>query len=480
MERRTFWALIGLVALGAAIRFATLDLQSFHHDEAVTAGQVLDPSLTATLDHVIAGERSPPLYYVLAWVWSSIFGTGEVGLRSLSALLGTLMIPAAFFVGRHLASERVGLAAALFFALNPYLMWYSQEARSYVLMALFVTVSIGALASWSNSRQPSKLWLWAGAGALALLSHYFAIFLIAPQALWLILRERHSWRRVLAPIGAIALVGLALIPLALSQQGAERRDGFTERPVLERVAETGLNFVASEEPDPLTASSKVDALQVAAGVSGVALTLFAIGLALRLPAMERRRVLELSALAFISVLLPFLLAFAGLDLLNPRNALATAVPLLLAAAVIFGWPAGWPARLGLIATGTLFAAVTVAFNLSAEMQREDWRGAAMAMGKTDAPRIIIAPKNGDDPLELYLDATKFEGGRFSDGVEVSELQILTAVGVASPPSGFASVRSERLPPLFFLETFTAAKPRNVAPEDLAGVIDGRPVVLIDR
>ena len=274
MERRTFWALIGLVALGAAIRFATLDLQSFHHDEAVTAGQVLDPSLAATLEKVFAGERSPPLYYVLGWAWSSIFGTGEVGLRSLSALLGTLMIPAAFFAGRHLASERVGLAAALFFALNPYLVWYSQETRSYVLMALFVTVSIGALASWSNKHQASRLWLWAGAGALALLSHYFAIFLIAPQALWLIVRERENWRRVLAPIGAIGLIGLALIPLALSQQGGEQRDGFTERPVLERAVETGLNFVASEDPDPLAGSSKVDALQVAAGASGIALTLF--------------------------------------------------------------------------------------------------------------------------------------------------------------------------------------------------------------
>ena len=180
------------------------------------------------------------------------------------------------------------------------------------------------------------------------------------------------------------------------------------------------------------------------------------------------------------MLLPLLLAFAGLDLLNPRNALATAVPLLLTAAVIFGSPGGWPARLGLIATAALFAAVTLAFNLSAEMQREDWRGAAAAMGETEAPRLIIAPKNGDDPLELYLGAIKFEGGRFADGVDVTELQVLTAVGVASPPSGFASVRSESLPPLFRLETFRAAQPRNVAPEDLAGVIDGRAVVLIDR
>ena len=36
-----FWAVVGLTALAAAIRFSTLGLQSYRHDEAVTAGRVL-------------------------------------------------------------------------------------------------------------------------------------------------------------------------------------------------------------------------------------------------------------------------------------------------------------------------------------------------------------------------------------------------------------------------------------------------------
>ena len=194
MSRQTLLALLGLTALAALARFATLDLQSFHHDEAVTAGQVLDPGLGATLDQVAGGERSPPLYYILAWGWSTIFGTGEVGLRSLSALIGTLMVPAAFFCGRALASERVGLAAALLFALNPYLVWYSQEARSYILMALFATIAIGGLARWEREGDRRSLWIWALASAGALLSHYFAVFLIVPQALWLLLRGERKPR----------------------------------------------------------------------------------------------------------------------------------------------------------------------------------------------------------------------------------------------------------------------------------------------
>jgi len=35
-------------------------------------------------------EATPYLYYVLAWPWTHVFGSGEVGIRSLSALAGTV------------------------------------------------------------------------------------------------------------------------------------------------------------------------------------------------------------------------------------------------------------------------------------------------------------------------------------------------------------------------------------------------------
>ena len=130
-DRRSY-ALLGITAVAAVVRFATLDLQSFDHDEAVTATRVIHPSLFDTLSAVVDSERSPPLYYVLVWGWSKIFGTGEVGLRSLSALFGTLTVPLAYAAAATFgSSRRVARFAAAFVAFNPYLVWYSQEARSY-------------------------------------------------------------------------------------------------------------------------------------------------------------------------------------------------------------------------------------------------------------------------------------------------------------------------------------------------------------
>jgi uncharacterized membrane protein len=76
------WALAGLIALGAAVRFATLGLQSYHHDEIITVARVIPGSFTDMLREVKGSESNPPLYYVLAWGWAKAFGTSEVTIRS--------------------------------------------------------------------------------------------------------------------------------------------------------------------------------------------------------------------------------------------------------------------------------------------------------------------------------------------------------------------------------------------------------------
>src|SRR5688572_13338466 len=93
-NRTTVALLTGLIAAGAALRFATLDLQSFWVDEGATV-LLLRDDFGGMLDGLTVTEKTPPLYYVLAWLWTRPFGTGEVGVRSLSALVGVLTIPAA-------------------------------------------------------------------------------------------------------------------------------------------------------------------------------------------------------------------------------------------------------------------------------------------------------------------------------------------------------------------------------------------------
>ncbi len=180
------------------MRFASLGLQSYHHDEMVTAARVIPGSFAHMLHEVKSSESNPPLYYVLAWGWAKLFGTGEVGLRSLSALFGAATVPLAYPIGRELASRRAGLLATAIVAVSPMLIWYSQEARSYVLLVFFGALSLLFFVRALRTRGGVDLALWAAASALALCSHDFAAFQIAIEAGWLLLALRDSRRAALA------------------------------------------------------------------------------------------------------------------------------------------------------------------------------------------------------------------------------------------------------------------------------------------
>ena len=61
------WILVlALTVLGAALRLATLDAQSFWLDELVTVS-LLDQGFGQMLDGIRETEATPYLYYVLAW-----------------------------------------------------------------------------------------------------------------------------------------------------------------------------------------------------------------------------------------------------------------------------------------------------------------------------------------------------------------------------------------------------------------------------
>ncbi len=481
MSRREWALLAAIVAGGALIRFLTLDHQSYDHDEAVTAGRVLHHGLGPTLHAVAHGERSPPLYYLLAWLWSKPFGTGEVGLRSLSALFGTLTIPLAYRVAAELGSRRAGLYAAALVAANPYLIWYSQEARSYALLVLFGALALVGFARSLRSPSGGSLTLWAVASVLALYSHYFAVFLIVPQAAWLVWTSRP---RLFAAIAAIAVLvaGLAIAPYASNQEGSSRRNGFTQISLAARTGESALNFVASEEPDPLAGSAAIDAIQIgAAAVGGLLLIAAAVRVVRDARPRERRGAIALGAVGLGSMALPIALAIVGLDYVNPRNLIGAVVPLLAAAAIGFGTRRAWVTGAVAAATGVLlFGAVDVAVLASAQMQRPDWRGAAAAIGPAGKPRILVVNHNGDDPLDYYLGSTKLESADYP-ARGVTRIVVLGAEpGARSPGDGFEPTSTRRLRPTFTLTVFAAPRPERPPPAALGRVLQERSSLLLQK
>src|SRR5437588_4984836 len=167
------WVLWTIVAIGALLRFTTLGGQSYWSDEASTVHQA-NLSFHAMFSSAVSHEANPPTYFVLTWVWVRLFGSDEFGFRSLSALAGTAVIPIAYLSGRELVSKRAGIVAALLAAVNPFMIWYSQDATEYMLLA--ATSGASLLCFGRALREPTakNMTWWGVLSALALWTHFFA------------------------------------------------------------------------------------------------------------------------------------------------------------------------------------------------------------------------------------------------------------------------------------------------------------------
>jgi mannosyltransferase len=404
---RAFWIVAGLTALAAVLRFATLGVQAYHHDEVVTASRVLRGGFGHAMDAVGFSESAPPLYYALAWLWTQLTGTGEVGLRSLSALAGTATVPVAFLLGAELHGRRAGIVAAALVAVNPMLLWYSQEARGYALLALLTAVAalyfVRALdGSRGDGRRDLKR--WGIASALALATHYFAIFPVALEAIWLL---RRRGRPALRGLGIVAVAGLALAPLALHQMSLGHVEWIGDRSLGHRVWDAGATFAVGEAGDVIARPERL--LPALVPLLAMLASLALAGL--RGERDERRAAGRMLALAAFAVLVPLALALLvpGSDYFLARNLLPALVPLLVAVAV--GATLRRARRAGL-----LVAAVLVAYSLGfavlasalPSLQRPDWRAVAAALGEPSAPRATVTWTLGEAPLRYYLSTGSFQ------------------------------------------------------------------------
>ncbi|HSR94309.1 MAG TPA: glycosyltransferase family 39 protein [Solirubrobacterales bacterium] len=421
---RVFWIVAGLTLLAAALRFATLGVQAYHHDEIVTASRILRDGFVHAMEAVGFSESAPPLYYALAWAWTQLTGTGEFGLRSLSALAGVATVPVAYLLGAELRGRRAGIVAAALVAVNPMLLWYSQEARGYALLAFFTAAAAlyfvralyrprdvpvvsgpyGPLTTGTSKEGRRDLALWGIFSALALATHYFAIFPVALEAGWLLWRRG---RRALVGLWIVALAGLALAPLAIHQMALGHAEWIGERSLGHRIWESAVTFVVGETGDIVARPETVLPALVPLLACAAALCLLAV----RGRPAERRVGGRMLAVAAITVVAPVALALIspGKDYVIARNLLPALVPLLVAVAI------GTTLR-GARRSGALVAAVLAAYSfgfciwvsVSPAWQRPDWNAVAAHLGEPEAPRAIVSWTLGAASLRYYLSTGSFQ------------------------------------------------------------------------
>lgn len=178
--------LIGAIGFGLYVRLRNIDATGLWLDEAFSVS-VSDPQngffdvYRTTLNDV-----HPPFYQILLWAYYHAVGFGEHTGRYLSAVIGVLLIPAIFLLGRELFDEQIGLIVAWLASVNSFLVQYSQETRSYALLTLLTVLSfVVFLRCLSRGRGQDFFCYWLIFAAL-INTHYFGYLPVFAQVLVLL------------------------------------------------------------------------------------------------------------------------------------------------------------------------------------------------------------------------------------------------------------------------------------------------------
>jgi mannosyltransferase len=211
---RQITVFFGLLLLAFIVRLLGIISRPIWYDEAFSIlfsekgpTAMLAGTLSATGP---AAEEHPLAYYTMFWLWMKVFGESLVAVRILSITAGLGTVCGIYFLAYKLFNVKTAQVAALFMALSPFEVHYSQEIRMYVFLAFWLVLA--TYAYWRAVQ--SKLWGWwlgfAIFAALAQYTHNLAAFYLIALALWpLIIRD---WRSLKAVIAAGLLAMLLYLP----------------------------------------------------------------------------------------------------------------------------------------------------------------------------------------------------------------------------------------------------------------------------
>ncbi len=385
---------MGAVAVAAFLRFWHIGTQAIWYDEYVTTTDTKHRLAEMVISELPHSEGSPPLFFVAQWLWLPIAGRGDGAVRSLSALIGIATVPMVYLLARELGQSRhVARIAALIVAVNPLLVWYSQEARPYALLALTgVVTTYFWVRALHRDRRIDFIW-WGVAATVAMCTHYFAIFLIVPQAAWLFYQRRDRVKDVLIGCIPLAVAAVPLLGLAAAQRG-KNQDWIGDFPLELRFAEMGRHYLLGPaEPFGMWWLLGLAVVAIAA------VTIVRVG-----APWEKSGATLMVGLTVAGFALALAATVVGSDYILGRNLIATVAPLFLAVAIGLG--AKRAGRLGLVAVavlciGSVIVVLEVADNR--DFQKPDWRAAAKVLSTGGKDRAVVVDAYLGIPLVRYFD-----------------------------------------------------------------------------
>ena len=173
--------------------------------ERLWLGQGLPLWLDETWTAVIVGQDSwgafwrevwldcnAPLYYFVMWLWQGLAGNSNWALRLPSIAFISLAAVLPIFWRAKLDRTTALIWVALLCLWWPGLA-ISLDARAYALLFLISVAQTIAYANLLDRPDLKRAFVWSTLAALAILTHYYALYVVAVQGV-MFLALRRQWR----------------------------------------------------------------------------------------------------------------------------------------------------------------------------------------------------------------------------------------------------------------------------------------------
>ena len=151
-----------------------------------------------SLFSILKFDSSPPLFYLMLWLWQSIFGSSLAILVLLPFIFSLASIISVFYLAKEIFNKKIGLLASLFFSLSVLNISYATELRAYSLLVFLVSLSmLFGWRGWQHDR--SRDWiLYLVFSLLSLYTHYTAIIYLVVWFTLLLFFNHHKWQKILS------------------------------------------------------------------------------------------------------------------------------------------------------------------------------------------------------------------------------------------------------------------------------------------
>lgn len=184
--------LLGILVLGAFMRFWHLGYSSFWIDEGFTLMQARGIAIHGypLLDSEVTEWKDVLIPYIIAPIVKFFSFENEWLLRLPSSIFGVLTI----FVGHHLAailfSRQTGLFFSFFLAFCHWYIAWSQQVRGYAAAIFFVLLFFYFLKKYDRTSRYKYLYILFATIFFGVLAKKIVIVLVVPMLLYLFLKKK--------------------------------------------------------------------------------------------------------------------------------------------------------------------------------------------------------------------------------------------------------------------------------------------------